>query len=352
MFTIRRILTPAIRSPFVSGSAGSRRGIISLHEVQKVAREETALKANTLRDAKIQAKFINFVGPDGRFSPKRPLSEILGTYDTTQYTLFNLTPLADVPTCKLITHAEFEAKNAELKKEKKKKESSKEATVTWWTKPADLMRYVKKAQQWLQDGSTVEFRITSKRKSGGRQPHPPADQKNEYVKMVREGLSEAGEEWRPYAGTITSVDLVCFFKPKSGPQREASAEGEVVPSSADGESTSLAPATQQPAAKEVESKGPKPEKTSYQFRKEKRAAEEAEQRAALEEKMRMEREQMQRRNNSFGWGSGIGGTLGGGGWSGGNGGYGRGGTRSGGGGGGARGGSGGGDNGGVKWPSW
>ncbi|GAO46031.1 hypothetical protein SAICODRAFT_16675 [Saitoella complicata NRRL Y-17804] len=348
MFTIRRILTPAIRSPL--GSAGSLRGIISLHQVQKVAREETALKANTLRDANIRAKFINFVDPNGEFKAKRPLSEILGTYDTTQYTLFNLTPLADVPTCKLITHAEFEAKNTELKKEKKKKESFKEATVTWWAKPADVMRYVKKAQQWLQDGSTVEFRITSKRRSGGRQPHPPADQKNEYLKMVRDGLSEAGEEWRPYAGTITAVDLVCFFKPKSGPQLEASAEGEAAQSSADGESATLATTTQQPAAKEVESKGSKPEKTAYQFRKEKRAAEEAERRAAEEEKLRIEREQMQmqRRNNSFGWGSGIGGNLGGGGWSGGNGGYGRGGTR----GGGVRGGSGGGDSGGGKWPSW
>ncbi|GAO50000.1 hypothetical protein G7K_4135-t1 [Saitoella complicata NRRL Y-17804] len=38
----------------------------------KVARDETALKANTVRDANIQAKSINFVGPNGEFKAKDP----------------------------------------------------------------------------------------------------------------------------------------------------------------------------------------------------------------------------------------------------------------------------------------
>ncbi|GAO50001.1 hypothetical protein G7K_4136-t1 [Saitoella complicata NRRL Y-17804] len=99
-----------------------------------------------------------------------------------------------------------------------------------------------------------------------------------------------------------------YWNLESNPQRAASAEGEAAQSSADGKSATSAPATQQPAAKEAEFKGPKPEKTSYQFRKGKRSAEEAERRAAEEGKMRIEREQMEGRITRLGGVVGLGGT--------------------------------------------
>ena len=186
------------RSSVISFKHVHRYGLIRGYAIQK----------QTPRDRSITAKTIRLVDADGNFQGNKSLSEALASYDSSVYTLMNMTPQAEIPTCKLFSKTalkEIEAKAYKQKREKSKigadpSKVLKECTLNWNVTTHDLGHKLESGLSALRKGNKLDILIGMKTRRGAKLPDTP--QREALLDQVVSACDKVGREWKTREGGL------------------------------------------------------------------------------------------------------------------------------------------------------
>ncbi|KAI9698740.1 MAG: hypothetical protein M1836_003850 [Candelina mexicana] len=167
-----------------------------------------------LRNAEIKAREIQLVQADGTLGPPAATSHILRTFDRNLYHLVQVSPsLPDKPTvCKIISKEELrEKERAKAQMARKSAITAKQLELNWAIDPNDLSHRLKKMQEFLSLGRSVDIILAGKRK--GRKA--TSEEAKAVIKTIRAKAMEVegAKESKPMKGSMLQ-QVTLFFEGK------------------------------------------------------------------------------------------------------------------------------------------
>ncbi len=153
-------------------------------------------------DEDIKCNKVKFVDANGKFHGIVSLRSLLSSYDRSQFHLINVTPGAEVPTCKIQSKKQLqdaERRQRELRKERRNPAfaPAKEFEVSWGIAPHDLTHRVANMSGALARGYRIEVHCGSRK--GSRRVDQETRQN--LIQQLRVELNKVAKEWRLMVGT-------------------------------------------------------------------------------------------------------------------------------------------------------
>ncbi|CAO3682985.1 unnamed protein product [Rhizopus microsporus] len=117
------------------------------------------------RDEEIDSNYITFVDAEGQVHGRQRLSQVLTSFDRSQYFLVQVDPLAKPPVCRLFDKKTLFEKEKSKKRGKQTSPESvtKEIMFGWNVSPHDMDHKLNKACQFLEKGNKVKIEINHKK---------------------------------------------------------------------------------------------------------------------------------------------------------------------------------------------
>lgn len=176
-----------------------------------------AVQLKSPRDRAISAPIIKFIDVNGDFQGFKRLSEVFRSYDPSIYTLINLTPTQDEPTCRLYTKEalkEMESKAYTKKREKSKLGSDqskvlKECILNWNVTEHDLQHKLDSGLNALKKGNRLDLLIGTKTRRGAKATSRTVrEQLLEKVVAICDGV---GKECKKREGTLETGIILHYL---------------------------------------------------------------------------------------------------------------------------------------------
>ncbi|XDG02039.1 hypothetical protein ABKA04_001654 [Annulohypoxylon sp. FPYF3050] len=177
-----------------------------------------------LTNDKIPFQWVRLVQEDGLSAPQ-PTARVLGSINTRTHTLVMVAPppptedpdpsFAPPPPaaiCRILDNASMAEAEAEMAAALRRKNVDvKEVEMSWSISPHDLSHKIKRIQEFLGKGLTVEIALAKKRR--GREA--TREEAQRVITMIREGIAQVDDvkETRKVEGTIGGFMKMYFTGP-------------------------------------------------------------------------------------------------------------------------------------------